>query len=108
MELLQQLLDQSSPELEPEPTTKDDAAFWLYSSGSTGRPKACVHLHHDMVVCAEHYAKAILSITENDRSLVLPNCSLLMGWETDFIFTRCGSNQHPVAGPAECPTFLAD
>ncbi len=48
-------------------TSKDDAAFWLYSSGSTGRPKGCVHLHHDMVVCAERYAKAILKASESDR-----------------------------------------
>jgi benzoate-CoA ligase family protein len=57
----------SSVTLVPARTSKDDAAFWLYSSGSTGRPKACVHLQHDMVVCAERYAKAILRATENDR-----------------------------------------
>src|SRR5260370_1569412 len=64
---LQELLAESSPELEAQPTSKDDAAFWLYSSGSTGRPKGCVHLHHDMAICAELYAKAVLGITENDR-----------------------------------------
>jgi benzoate-CoA ligase family protein len=66
-ESLQELLDAGSIELDAEPTTKDDAAFWLYSSGSTGFPKGCVHLHHDMVVSAELYAKGILKITENDR-----------------------------------------
>ena len=64
---LQTLLDAASPDLQAEPTSKDEAAFWLYSSGSTGFPKGCVHLHHDMVVCAELYAKAVLGITEQDR-----------------------------------------
>lgn len=59
--------DPSSTNLEAARTSRDDAAFWLYSSGSTGRPKACVHLQHDMVVSAERYAKSILNITENDR-----------------------------------------
>ena len=57
----------SSIKLDASRTSNDDAAFWLYSSGSTGRPKACVHLQHDMVVCAERYAKAILNATESDR-----------------------------------------
>jgi benzoate-CoA ligase family protein len=62
-----ELVEQNSPQLDPEPTSKDDIAFWLYSSGSTGRPKACVHLQHDMVVCAERYAKGVLGMTEQDR-----------------------------------------
>jgi len=63
----QELIGRQPSELAPASTCKDDAAFWLYSSGSTGQPKGCVHLHHDMVVCAELYAKNILGIDEHDR-----------------------------------------
>jgi benzoate-CoA ligase family protein len=64
---LSELMKTASPELQPTPTRKDDAAFWLYSSGSTGAPKGCVHLHRDMVVCSEAYAKGILRMNESDR-----------------------------------------
>jgi benzoate-CoA ligase family protein len=64
---LHELMAGASDELDAEPTSKDDPAFWLYSSGSTGFPKGCVHLQHDMVVCAELYAKGILKITAEDR-----------------------------------------
>jgi benzoate-CoA ligase family protein len=64
---LSELMDAASPELEAEATHKDDSAFWLYSSGSTGSAKGCVHLHHDMVVCTELYARNILRINERDR-----------------------------------------
>ena len=56
----------ASPELEPAPTSKDDTAFWLYSSGSTGFPKGAVHLQHDMVYCADLYARPILGIRPED------------------------------------------
>jgi benzoate-CoA ligase len=65
--LFEEVVSRASPRLENAPTTRDDAAFWLYSSGSTGRPKGAVHLHHDMVVCYETFARQILGITEHDR-----------------------------------------
>jgi benzoate-CoA ligase family protein len=56
----------ASEALTAAPTSKDDAAFWLYSSGSTGFPKGCVHLQHDMLVCTELYARPFLNITQDD------------------------------------------
>jgi benzoate-CoA ligase len=56
-----------SAELDAEPLSRDAPAFWLYSSGSTGRPKGCVHLQHDMVICAELFARGVLGITAADR-----------------------------------------
>jgi benzoate-CoA ligase len=61
------LLDNRSPDLDAEPTNRDAVAFWLYSSGSTGRPKGCVHLQHDMVVCADLFAKGVLGARSTDR-----------------------------------------
>src|SRR6202165_3444916 len=54
--------------LEVEDTSKDDAAFWLYSSGTTGFPKGAVHLHHDIVVTVACYAQGILGMTPADRT----------------------------------------
>ena len=61
------LLAQGSTDLEAEETNRDAPALWLYSSGSTGAPKGCVHLQHDLVVCAEQFGKGVLGIRETDR-----------------------------------------
>lgn len=63
---LDQVLQAAAAELEPEQTSKDDMAFWLYSSGTTGMPKGTVHLHHDMLVECERYAVETIGLQETD------------------------------------------
>jgi benzoate-CoA ligase len=66
-ESFEQRVGKAPATLTPASTSRDDAAFWLYSSGSTGFPKGAVHLQHDMVVCYETYARQVLGITPSDR-----------------------------------------
>lgn len=65
---LETLMERASSECEAADTSKDDAAFWLYSSGTTGFPKGTIHLHHDMIVEADLYASGVLGIVESDLS----------------------------------------
>jgi benzoate-CoA ligase len=64
---LEDQIARASSSLRAAPTCRDDPAFWLYSSGSTGFPKGAVHLHHDMVICFETYARQVLRIGPEDR-----------------------------------------
>jgi benzoate-CoA ligase family protein len=73
------LLQRGSTELEALPTSRDAPAFWLYSSGSTGMPKGCVHLHHDMVVCAKLFGEGVLGIRVEDRCFSVPKLFFAYG-----------------------------
>ena len=67
MSAFDQLLT-ASPGCEVAATSKDDAAFWLYSSGTTGFPKGAVHLHHDILHTVVCYAQGVLGIKAADRT----------------------------------------
>ena len=65
---------------ENAPTHRDDPAVWLFTSGSTGKPKAAMHLQHDFAWNTERYAKGILGLTPDDKTLSVPK--LFFGYAT--------------------------
>ena len=83
---LETLLEASSPELEAVDTSKDDAAFWMYSSGTTGFPKGTIHLHHDMIVEAELYAKRTIGLREDDLSFSVAKLFFAFGLGNGLYF----------------------
>ena len=83
---LKDLMAAASPELEAADTSKDDAAFWLYSSGTTGFPKGTVHLHHDMIVAAELYARRTIGLAESDVSFSIAKLFFAYGLGNGLYF----------------------
>jgi benzoate-CoA ligase family protein len=73
------LMSGIAADLDGADTGRDDPAFWLYSSGSTGKPKGCVHLQHDMVVCAELFGNGVLGACESDRFFSVPKLFFAYG-----------------------------
>jgi benzoate-CoA ligase len=63
----QALVSGAPAELRPAATSKDEAAFWLWTSGSTGMPKAAVHLHQHPVWCASQYGQGVIGMHAGDR-----------------------------------------
>lgn len=61
-------------------THAEDVAAWLFTSGSTGKPKAAVHRHIDFPYNTECYAKQVLGIGREDRTLAVSK--LFFGYAT--------------------------
>ncbi|HYL63245.1 MAG TPA: benzoate-CoA ligase family protein [Candidatus Methylomirabilis sp.] len=106
---LRTLMDSASQRLEAALTSKDEPAFWLYSSGSTGPAKGCVHLHHDMVVCCELYAKGILNMNESDRCFSVARLFFAYGLgNTGYFPLGCGATTILNPGRPTPATIFAD
>jgi benzoate-CoA ligase family protein len=91
--------------LEPEPTSKDDAAFWLYSSGTTGFPKGAVHLHHDIVHTVVCYAQGVLGMTPDDRTFSVAKLFFAYGLGNALTFPfAVGATTILWPGPATPPS----
>ena len=84
--VLGELMASASPKLEPADTSKDDTAFWLYSSGTTGFPKGAIHLHHDMIVEAELYAKRTIGLVASDVSFSIAKLFFAYGLGNGLYF----------------------
>src|SRR5438876_2080450 len=97
-----------SPLLEVEQTSKDDAAFWLYSSGTTGFPKGAVHLHHDIVHTVVCYAQGILGITASDRTFSVAKLFFAYGLGNALTFPfAVGATTILWPGPPTAPNVYA-
>lgn len=73
-------------ELVPEPTHRNDMAFWQYSSGSTGRPKGIVHLHHDMAYTELSFSRHILKLSSDDICYSVPKIFFAYGLGNSITF----------------------
>ena len=93
-------LADGSSELTAAPCSRDQPAFWLYSSGSTGAPKGCVHLQHNMMMCAELFGRGVLGITESDRAFSVAKLFFAYGLGNALYFPlACGATTILWPGP---------
>ena len=94
--------------LQLQDTSKDDAAFWLYSSGTTGFPKGAVHLHHDILYTVVCYAQGVLGITAADRTFSVAKLFFAYGLGNALTFPfAAGATTILWPGPATPPNVFA-
>lgn len=67
-------------------TTRDDAAFWLYSSGTTGMPKGVIHRHANPQATFDTYASQVLRISSDDRCLSVAKLFFAFGLGNSLTF----------------------
>jgi 2-aminobenzoate-CoA ligase len=64
---------------EAVPTGRDDVALLGFTSGTTGVPKATMHLHRDLLIIADGYAKEVLDVTPDDVFVGSPPLAFTFG-----------------------------
>ena len=120
------LITKSSTDPVTAPTTRDDMCFWLYTSGSTGRPKGAVHVHADLRLTDDLYARWTLRLTEKDVCYSVAKLFFAYGLGNALTFPLSAGattvlspdrptpdgvaallNQHPVTVFYAVPTFYA-
>ena len=79
------VVKESSTELEPEPTSKDDIALWKFSGGTTGLRKAVPHRHYDSVYAFESYNE-IIRYHQDDIVLSVPKMFFGYGRDGAMVF----------------------
>ncbi len=67
-------------------TAASEPAFFLYTSGSGGTPKAAVHRHQDMMVTFECYARGVLGLHAEDRTLSVSKLFFAYGMGNGMYF----------------------